>query len=152
VERDPVSRSAGIGSTSIRSAKPATHEVTFLNTGAAKCAFPRTIRFLDETRAHPTPEEVATEAMADIPSARPVGVTYSDDGTEATAEFTTNNEPYLYPYYVRCFKDQNGVWQYGDDHNYGRCLHNESSPGRGTDWRSCDIPEHWRRRASRYRN
>lgn len=77
----------------------------------------RTIRFVDETNTYPTPEEAATEAMADIPSARLIGVTYSDDGSRATVEFATNSEPYLYPYYVECYKDKHGAWEAGDDHN-----------------------------------
>jgi hypothetical protein len=56
-----------------------------------------------------TPEEAA---VADFP-ARYVGVesvTYSHGGERAKVALLTNEEPYLYPYYVYCERDSDGRW------------------------------------------
>jgi len=56
-----------------------------------------------------TPEEAA---RGDIPAryARAGQVTYSADGRFAEVELLTNEEPHLYPYYVRCIRDSRGLW------------------------------------------
>jgi hypothetical protein len=56
-----------------------------------------------------TPEEAA---VVDFPPhyVRVEGVTYSRDGERAKVTLLTNEEPYLYPYYVYCERDQNGRW------------------------------------------
>ena len=60
----------------------------------------------------PTPEEAAEAAMSDIPAkyVRVEGVSYSDDGNSAVVMLVTNEEPYLYPYYVHCARDDSGRW------------------------------------------
>jgi hypothetical protein len=59
-----------------------------------------------------TPEEAAEAALADIPQkyVRVEGVSYSDDGKSAVVTLLTNEEPYLYPYYVHCVRDDSGGW------------------------------------------
>jgi hypothetical protein len=56
-----------------------------------------------------TPEEAA---VVDFPTryVRVEGVRYSSDGNRATVTLLTNEEPYLYPYYVYCERDENGRW------------------------------------------
>jgi hypothetical protein len=70
----------------------------------------------DEPGDSPTPEEAA---CGDIPQryVRVGKVTYSAHGNEATVELLTNEEPYLYPYYVHCVRDSRGVWHESDGHN-----------------------------------
>ena len=61
----------------------------------------------DETFA--TPGEAA---VADFPAryVRVESVTYSRKGGRAKVALLTNEEPYLYPYYVHCERDENGRW------------------------------------------
>jgi hypothetical protein len=61
----------------------------------------------DETFA--TPEEAA---VADFPPqyVRVESVTYSRMGQRARMALLTNEEPYLYPYFVDCERDENGCW------------------------------------------
>jgi hypothetical protein len=56
-----------------------------------------------------TPEETA---VADFPPqyVRVESVTYSRDRERAKVALLTNEEPYLYPYYVYCERDRNGRW------------------------------------------
>lgn len=56
-----------------------------------------------------TPEEAA---VADFPAkyVRVESVTYSRKGERAKVTLLTNEEPYLYPYYVRCERDEDGRW------------------------------------------
>jgi len=56
-----------------------------------------------------TPEEAA---VAEFPSQYVVveSVTYSRGGEQAKVALLTNEEPYLYPYYVYCERDANGRW------------------------------------------
>jgi hypothetical protein len=56
-----------------------------------------------------TPEEAA---VADFPPqyVRVEKVGYSRDGRRAKVTLLTNEEPYLYPYYVYCERDSNGRW------------------------------------------
>jgi hypothetical protein len=56
-----------------------------------------------------TPEETA---VVDFPPpyVRVESVTYSHDGNRAKVALLTNAEPYLYPYYVYCERDENGRW------------------------------------------
>jgi hypothetical protein len=56
-----------------------------------------------------SPEEAA---VADFPSeyVSVENVTYSQDGKRATVALLTNEEPYLYPYYVYCERDDDGHW------------------------------------------
>ena len=70
----------------------------------------------DEPGGCATPEEAA---RGDIPEryARVAKVTYSADGGEAAVELLTNEEPYLYPYYVHCVRDSHGLWHERDGHN-----------------------------------
>jgi hypothetical protein len=60
---------------------------------------------------HATPEEAAEAAFSDIPSkyVRVESVSYSDDDT-AVVTLLMNEEPYLYPYYVHCVRDDSGRW------------------------------------------
>ena len=57
----------------------------------------------------PTPEEAA---VADFPPqyVSVQSVTYSHDGNCAKVALLTNEEPYLYPYYVYCERDEDGRW------------------------------------------
>jgi hypothetical protein len=56
-----------------------------------------------------TPEEVAVVGFP--PQYASVQrVTYSHDGNCAKVALLTNEEPYLYPYYVYCERDENGRW------------------------------------------
>jgi hypothetical protein len=62
-----------------------------------------------------TPETFATPeeaAIGDIPPryARVESVDYSRDGKKARVSLLTNEEPYLYPYYVYCERDDQGRW------------------------------------------
>ena len=63
-----------------------------------------------------TPEEAA---VADFPSryVRVERVCYSTDGNEATVALLTNEEPYLYPYYVHCVRERSGRWFETYSHN-----------------------------------
>jgi hypothetical protein len=56
-----------------------------------------------------TPEEAA---RGDIPPryARVEEVRYLPDGRLAKVTLLTNDEPYLYPYYVWCVRDSRGLW------------------------------------------
>jgi hypothetical protein len=56
-----------------------------------------------------TPEEAA---VADFPPqyVSIQSVTYSHGDNRATVALLTNEEPYLYPYYVYCERDENGRW------------------------------------------
>jgi hypothetical protein len=56
-----------------------------------------------------TPEDAA---VADFPPkyVEVESVTYSHGGEQATVALLTNEEPYLYPYYVCCERDSNGRW------------------------------------------
>jgi hypothetical protein len=63
-----------------------------------------------------TPEEAA---VADFPPkyARVESVSYSSDGSRATITLLTNEEPYLYRYYVNCERNESGRWIETDGHN-----------------------------------
>jgi hypothetical protein len=37
-------------------------------------------------------------------------VSYSDDGSSAVVTLLTNEEPYLYPYYVHCVRGDSERW------------------------------------------
>ena len=56
-----------------------------------------------------TPEEAA---VADFPSkyVRVESDTYSGHGERARVALLTNEEPYVYPYYVYCERDRSGRW------------------------------------------
>lgn len=56
---------------------------------------------------------------ATIPAkyAKVQSVEYSVNGREARVTLLTNEEPYVYPYYVYCFRDSRGLWQEGHGHN-----------------------------------
>jgi hypothetical protein len=56
-----------------------------------------------------TPEDAA---VADFPPkyVRVESVTYSRGGERAKVALLTNEEPYLYPYYVYCERDESGRW------------------------------------------
>ena len=60
--------------------------------------------------AFETPEEAA---VADFPPryVRVKAVSYSGDGNHAKVTVLTNEEPYLYPYYVFWEKDDDGRWR-----------------------------------------
>lgn len=64
----------------------------------------------------PTPEEAA---VADFPPqyVRVENVSYSSGGNRATVALLTNEEPYLYRYYVHCERDSSGRWVETDSHN-----------------------------------
>ena len=59
-----------------------------------------------------SPEEAAEAAVSDIPPkyVRVEGVSYSDDGNSAVLTLLTNEEPYLYPYYVHGVRGDSGRW------------------------------------------
>lgn len=73
--------------------------------GAHGTIHPRDVA--DETFA--TPEEAA---VADFPPqyVRVESITYSGKGNRAKVALLTNQEPYLYRYYVNCERDENGRW------------------------------------------
>jgi hypothetical protein len=56
-------------------------------------------------------EEAAEAAFSDIPSkyVRVESVSYPDEAT-ALVTLLMNEEPYLYPYYVRCVREDSGRW------------------------------------------
>ena len=56
-----------------------------------------------------TPEEAA---VADFPPeyVRVASVSYSKDRRRATVSLLTNEEPFLYPYYVHCERGADGRW------------------------------------------
>jgi hypothetical protein len=56
-----------------------------------------------------TPEEAA---VADFPPqyVKVESVTYSNNRKRATVSLLTNEQPYLYPYYVYCERDEDGRW------------------------------------------
>jgi hypothetical protein len=56
-----------------------------------------------------TPEDAA---VADFPQqyVQVESVRYSRRGRKARVKLLTNEEPYLYPYYVYCERDENGRW------------------------------------------
>jgi len=56
-----------------------------------------------------TPEQAAVADFAPE-YVRVESVTYSRDGNCATVNLLTNEEPFLYPYYVHCERDDNGRW------------------------------------------
>jgi hypothetical protein len=60
-------------------------------------------------RTFATPEEAA---VVDFPPqyVRVDGATYSRGGERAKVALLTNEEPYLYPYYVYCERDRDGRW------------------------------------------
>lgn len=62
-----------------------------------------------------TPEEAALAGMSDVPSRflRAAKVTYSRDGSQATVELATNEEPVLHRHYVLCHRDGRGLWSEG---------------------------------------
>ena len=62
-----------------------------------------------ETDGHDTPEQAALAGW-DSRYARVDGVSYSAKGRKARVKLLTNEEPYLYPYYVHCERDANGRW------------------------------------------
>jgi hypothetical protein len=68
----------------------------------------------DETFS--TPEEVALAGFP-APYARVDKVKYSRRGDRATVRLLTNEEPYLYPYYVDCARDTSGRWYETGSHN-----------------------------------
>ena len=68
----------------------------------------------DETFA--TPEEAAVTGFPQR-YVRVDEVSYSDDGNEALVTLMTNEEPYLYPYYVHCFREASGCWVETHSHN-----------------------------------
>jgi hypothetical protein len=63
-----------------------------------------------------TPEEAA---VTDFPPryARVESVSYSSDSSRATVKLLTNEEPYLYRYYVNCERNESGRWTEADGHN-----------------------------------
>jgi hypothetical protein len=63
-----------------------------------------------------TPEAAAL-ADFDPRYARVVRVTYSGDGSDATVDLLTNEEPTPYPYYVHCVRDEQGRWHELWSHN-----------------------------------
>jgi hypothetical protein len=69
-----------------------------------------------EDAAFNTPEEAA---VADFPSryVRVESVSYSQDGRNAKVALLTNEEPYLYPYYVYCERGEDGRWRETHGHN-----------------------------------
>jgi hypothetical protein len=56
-----------------------------------------------------TPDEAALVGW-DARFARVDKVTYSSGGSKACVTLLTNEEPYLYPYYVYCVRDRSGLW------------------------------------------
>lgn len=56
-----------------------------------------------------TPEEAALAGW-DARYARVHEVSYTGNGNEACVTLLTNEEPYLYPYYVYCERDSKGRW------------------------------------------
>lgn len=56
-----------------------------------------------------TPEEAALAGW-DTRYARVHEVSYAANGKEARVTLLTNEEPYLYPYYVWCERDSDGRW------------------------------------------
>jgi hypothetical protein len=62
-----------------------------------------------------TPEDAALAGMSDVPALflRVANVTYSGDGSIATVELATNEEPVLHPYYVVSHRDSQGLWSDG---------------------------------------
>jgi hypothetical protein len=44
-------------------------------------------------------------------------VIYSRSGDQAEVALLTNEERYLYPYYVQCVRDRSGLWVETDGHN-----------------------------------
>jgi hypothetical protein len=64
----------------------------------------------------PTPDEAA---VADFPPeyVQVENVSYSSSGNRATVTLLTNEEPYLYPYYVHCERDASGRWIETHSHN-----------------------------------
>lgn len=68
----------------------------------------------DETFA--SPEEAA---VSDFPTkyVRVEEVSYSDNGNTALVTVITNEEPYLYPYYVHCAREASGRWSETGGHN-----------------------------------
>jgi hypothetical protein len=68
---------------------------------------------VDSEGGYSTPEEAA---RGDIPPqfAQISRLTYSASGEDATVWLLTNDEPYLYPYTVCCFRDdEQGRWHLG---------------------------------------
>jgi hypothetical protein len=63
-----------------------------------------------------TPEEAAVIGFPPQ-YARVESVSYSSDGSRATVKLLTNEEPYLYPYYVNCERNESGRWIEADSHN-----------------------------------
>src|SRR5258708_5148450 len=87
------------------------------NSGVRTLAQARTIyrRCVSEP-TFTTPEEAA---LTDFPPkyARVESVSYSLDGSRATVTLLTNEEPYLYRYYVNCERNESGRWIETDSHN-----------------------------------
>ena len=74
----------------------------------------------EEFDAEPDGREAPGEAArGDIPPqyARVESVTFSPDGRQALVTLLTNEEPYLYPYYVWCVRDSRGLWHETAGHN-----------------------------------
>ena len=71
---------------------------------------------MEEDYTFDTPEEAA---VADFPPqyVRVEQVEYYDDGHRAMVSLLTNEEPYLYPYYVHCERDAFGRWSETHSHN-----------------------------------
>jgi hypothetical protein len=63
-----------------------------------------------------TPEEAAVATF--LPQYVQVdSVDYSRDGSSAVVKLMTNDEAYLYPYYVHCARDESGRWIETGSHN-----------------------------------
>lgn len=69
---------------------------------------------MEEEQTFATPEAAAL-ADFDPRYARVVRVTF-ESADEAMVELATNEEPYLYPYFVYCRRVRNG-WVEEDSHN-----------------------------------
>ena len=69
-----------------------------------------------EDPAFDTPEDAA---VADFPPryVRVESVSYSRRGSHAKVALLTNEEPYLYPYYVYCERGEDGRWRETGSHN-----------------------------------
>jgi hypothetical protein len=83
-----------------------------MNTGPAEMTYVPPVA--EESFA--SPEEAA---MAAFPPryVRVEGVESFRDGNEARVALLTNEEPYLYPYFVYCVRTDDGRWIETDSHN-----------------------------------
>ena len=70
----------------------------------------------DGDREYATPEEAAVAAFPRR-YVRVSKVIYSRSGDQAEVALLTNEERYLYPYYVQCVRDRSGLWVETEGHN-----------------------------------